>query len=58
MKICLLTSFHDSWTKQDASILRELGHSVFLFYPSEYACKRLLNIRVCARVYVAMGLMS
>jgi len=34
MKICLLTYFHASWTKQEASILKELGHSVYLLYPN------------------------
>lgn len=37
MKICFLTSFHASWTKQEATILRELGHTVYLFYPTEHA---------------------
>jgi len=32
MKICLLTPFHASWTKQEISILNELGHTVFLLY--------------------------
>lgn len=32
MKICLLTPFHSSWTRQEFSILRELGHDVCLSY--------------------------
>lgn len=36
MKICLLTSFHASWTEQEASILKELGHTVYLLHPSQH----------------------
>lgn len=37
MKICLLTAFHASWTKQEVSILKQLRHTVYLLYPSEHA---------------------
>jgi len=36
MKICFLTAYHGSWTKQEVLILREQGHGVSDFSTSDY----------------------
>lgn len=50
MRVCLLTAFHASWTKQEVSILRELGHVVHLLYPGEYISERVYNIPVVGSI--------
>lgn len=56
MRICLLTAFHASWTEQEVSILKELGHVVYLLYPDKYTSKRLFNISIVGNFYAYVKL--
>lgn len=52
MRICLLTPYHASWTKQEVSILEELGHVVFPIYFLEYGrAQRFPYVPVVSSLY-------
>jgi len=52
VKICLLTPYHSSWTKQEVSILEELGHIVFPVYFLEHGkTRRFPYFRVVSSLY-------
>ena len=53
MKICLMTPLHGSWTRQEVSILRDLGHVVYLHFIPWYPLrvKRLPQFRVISGLY-------
>ena len=45
-----MTTFHASWTRQEVSILEELGHVVYLLYPHENGIlKRLFGANILLR---------
>jgi len=52
LRICFLTPYHASWTKQEISILEELGHVVFPVYVKEYGeARRFPYIRFVSGLY-------
>jgi len=52
VRICFLTPYHASWTKQEISILEELGHVVYPLYIVEYGkARRFPYIRFVSGLY-------